>query len=351
MAKVVGIVKRFIFLLALIMMGGIILFGCSSKNEVTTKEKPEETVEEEQEEKESFAHVFPLTGIETNEEIDHRPIAVMINNAPEARPQSGLNEADLVYEVLAEGGNITRFVAIFHSEQPKNIGPVRSARGYHIDLSNGYDALFVAHGWSPEAQVMLQQEKKADYLQGLFHDGTYFKRSKDRVAPHNSYITYENAREGLAASGYELEREIEPLSFYTDEEIAELTGTKAESVSIQYSNYNVSYYYDPEEKVYFRSSAGTQTVDYDTGEPLKVNNVFVVEMNHQVVDNEGRLKIDLTSGGDGILLQNGLVHEVHWENIDGRILPVIDGEVVKFVPGKTWINIVQKMSDVALMEE
>lgn len=339
--------KRILFLLLFTLLSSLILFGCNKSEQAT-----EPIVEEpEEEEEEQFKHIFPLTGIATNEEIDHRPLAVAINNAPEARPQTGLNEADLVYEVLAEGGNITRFIAIYHSEKPDNIGPVRSARGYHIDLSNGYEALFVAHGWSPEAQMMLERQGKADYLQGLYHDGTYFKRSSDRVAPHNSYITYENAMEGLEEKGYALYREIEPLEFLSEEEVAELSGGNGNNVRIQYSNHNVSYTYDDAQKVYFRSSAGVETVDYITGEPLKVNNLLIVEMHHQVVDNEGRLKIDLVSGGEGILLQNGVRQFVHWENRDGRILPVVNGEVVKFVPGKTWINIVPNLSDVTIAEE
>ncbi|WP_374701220.1 DUF3048 domain-containing protein [Thalassobacillus sp. C254] len=74
-----------------------------------------------------------------------------MNNHPEARPQSGLQHADVVYEVLSEGA-VTRFVAIYQSQQPVRIGPVRSARGYHINLANGFDAFFVTHGWSPEAE-------------------------------------------------------------------------------------------------------------------------------------------------------------------------------------------------------
>lgn len=341
--------KKFLFATMIFLFGMILLTSCSKNEQAAENIEEEPNVETEEEE--MFERTFPLTGVPTNEEIDHRPIAVAVNNAPQARPQSGLNEADIVYEVLAEGGNITRLIAIYHSEKPDSIGPVRSARGYHIELSNGYDALFVAHGWSPEAQVMLERERRADFLQGLYHDGTYFKRSSDRVAPHNSYITYKSAWEGLSEKGYDMYREIEPLSFLTEEEIAELIGENGKKVSIQYNDYNVSYTFDENENVYYRSSDGIETADYVTGQPLKVNNVFIVEMYHQVVDSEGRLKIDLTSGGEGILLQNGIYQYVQWENRNGRILPVINGEVVKFVPGKTWINIVQNLSKVTLLDE
>ncbi len=85
-----------------------------------------------------------------------RAVAVMINNHPKARPQSGLNKADIVYEILAEG-DITRFLAVFQSEKPANIGPIRSARDYYIELAKGFNALYIAHGYSPEAKKMLEQ--------------------------------------------------------------------------------------------------------------------------------------------------------------------------------------------------
>ena len=84
-----------------------------------------------------------------------RAVAVMVNNHPKARPQSGLNKADIVYEILAEG-DITRFLAVFQSEKPENIGPVRSARAYYIELAKGLNALYIAHGYSAEAKEMLR---------------------------------------------------------------------------------------------------------------------------------------------------------------------------------------------------
>ena len=96
----------------------------------------------------------------------------MVNNHPLARPQSGLNKADIVYEIFAEG-NVTRFLAIFQSEQPEKIGPVRSARDYYIELAKGYDSLYIAHGNSPEAKKMLDNGY-IDNLNGLYYDGTLF---------------------------------------------------------------------------------------------------------------------------------------------------------------------------------
>ena len=74
--------------------------------------------------------------------------------------------------------------------------------------------------------------------------------------------------------------------------------------------------------------------------PIAVDNVFIIETKHQVVDNKGRRDIDLKSSGKGYLLQKGKVNEVEWANKGGRIVPVLNGIEVGLVPGKTWINII-----------
>ncbi|WP_018923591.1 DUF3048 domain-containing protein [Salsuginibacillus kocurii] len=299
-------------------------------------EEAEEVGTEEADEEEASGDPHPLTGLPTEDMNDHRPLAVVINNHPQARPQTGLNEADLTYEILAEGST-TRFVSLFHSEEPDLVGPVRSARAYHLDLASGFDSLFVTHGWSPEAQDRLIAGEMA-YLNGLNYDGTLFQRSADRPAPHDSYITYDDMLTGLDQEGYTLERDFPSLEFA--DEPAE-GGEEAEEIAINYEDsYDVTFTYDPDNEVYTRASDGEETVDDETDEPLEVSNLLIAETDHQVVDEEGRRQIDLASGGQALLLQNGQVHDLEWENEDGQIVPVQNGEIVPFVPGSTWINIV-----------
>ena len=318
------------------------LTGCSNKTVETVKEDKDKKVEDvKKEEPEEFAAVYPLTGVGTNENINNRAIAVMVNNHPKARPQSGLDKADIVYELLAEG-NVTRFLAIFQSEKPDKIGPVRSAREYYIELAKGYDGLFIAHGSSPDAQAMFDRGE-IDHLNGMQYDGTLFKRSSDRVAPHNSYITYEKVLEGAKKNSYSMEQPPSPIPFLTEAQQAELTGQLGTNVTVPYLNnatFTSTYEYDAASGKYSRSSNGEQTVDYNSKEPVLLDNIFILETDHQVIDSSGRRQIDLTSGGNAYLLQNGKVREVQWTNDNGRILPVIDGAVGGFIPGKTWINIV-----------
>ncbi|SDP96839.1 Protein of unknown function [Litchfieldia salsa] len=285
--------------------------------------------------------VYPLTGLETVEDVTQRPFGVIINNHPKARPQSGLYQADLVYEVLAEG-DVTRFFAIYQSEKPEVIGPVRSAREYYIDLSIGYDAFFVAHGWSIDAERELQANV-VDNINGMIYDGSLFLRDSSRVAPHNSYISYENIKKGADLKGYSFESTVPKLPFLSEEEVAGLQGSEAKNVRVAYSSREIfaaTYTYNEQTETYDRYSNGEQTVDRETEAPVSLDNVFIVEMTHEVIDDVGRRRIDMTSGGKGLLLQKGISQEVEWENQDGRILPVLNGDSVGFVPGKTWINII-----------
>lgn len=311
----------------------LFLAGCNKKDEDAKKSDGPE--------KEMFA--FPLTGLMTEDEeaTRARPIAVVINNDPKARPQSGLNEADIIYELLTEGG-ITRYLAIFQSEKPDMVGPVRSARPYFIELANGYDAFFVAHGYSPEAKTMLNSGV-IDHINGMNYDGTLFQRVSFRKAPHNSYISYENIKKGAEMNQYSLNETVSPLPFLSKDEAAQIQADEqSHEITVRYSNsYAVAYYYDESEKHYTRFTGQEQTVDYETNEPLTLENIFIVEADHRVADEAGRRVIDITSGGDAILLQNGMVRYVQWTNENGRIVPTAsDGEEVGFVPGKTWIHFV-----------
>ena len=175
--------------LALIAVALLLVQGCSKE-----KEDVKETPKGQEAADNSEVFHFPLTGLETAEAPEQRAVAVMVNNHPNARPQSGLDKADIVYEVLAEG-DITRFMAIFESEEPETVGPVRSARDYYIELAKGYDSIFVAHGYSPEAKKMLSSGY-IDELNGMHYDGTLFERVSFRKAPHNSYIDFENIERG-----------------------------------------------------------------------------------------------------------------------------------------------------------
>lgn len=333
--------KWAVFMIAFLLL----LSGCSDKEQVkepVKKEKPVTQTEPKQpEEQQVNPYFYPLTGVGSKVDTDTRAVAVMVNNHPKARPQSGLTKADIVYEILAEG-DITRFLAVFQSEKPANIGPVRSARDYYIYLAKGLNALYIAHGYSPEAKEILNGNY-IDNLNGMVYDGTLFKRSKTRRAPHNSYITYQNILKGAKQKKYSMEKGPAPFKFFTEEESKNITGADARTVKITYSKGGISnsmFKFDAATGKYKRFSGDAQTVDLDSKDPVLLDNIFIIEAKHQFIDSYGRRDIDLESGGKAYLLQKGKVNQVEWKNKSGELVPVKDGLEVPLVQGKTWVNVV-----------
>ncbi|MFA1819419.1 DUF3048 domain-containing protein [Virgibacillus oceani] len=336
--------RKFVYLL--VAVAALIFAGCSNDDEDETQsnEGKDSNLENkaDKEAEEQFDNMYPLTGIGTNEAIDNRTIGVMVNNHTQARPQSGLSDADIVFEILAEA-RITRLLALYQSEIPDVVGPVRSAREYYFTLANNYGALYVYHGAADFVNDMIVN-RGIDYLDGAVYDndGTLFKRESFREAPHNSYALLDTAYERAEGKGYETTLAQETLPFL-DDETADIAGGDANHVEIVYSDNPmniVEYEYDPEIERYVRYSDREKTIELDSSEEIQLDNVFVLETYHETVDAQGRRAVDLEAGGNAYLMQKGKVQEVEWENRGGRIVPVKEGEVIGFVPGKTWVNVV-----------
>lgn len=283
--------------------------------------------------------MLPFTGEYTTESNNNRAYAVMVNNHTQARPQTGLSKADIVFEMLTEG-NVTRFLAIYQSTQPDVVGPVRSAREYYFTLANGYDAVYVYHGAADFINDMILS-RNIDHIAGSQHDndGYLFVREPFRKAPHNSYFQATNIYDAMAEKGYETQFTYDPFSFTDESELEDSDGTY---VKINYSPQQavVTFEYDESSGKYHRYDNGELTVELTSEIPIEIDNVFIVEAEHRVIDEDSRRFIDIESGGDAYLLQQGRVEKVEWVNDHGRIIPVKDGETIPFVPGKTWINFI-----------
>ncbi len=328
--------KKTIYFMLVIL---VLLVGCSKDKEQADTNK---TKDNDIAEKKSMASVYPLKGVETDEDTDNRTVGVMVNNHPKARPQSGLSQADIVFEILAEG-QITRFLALFQSETPDVVGPVRSAREYYFDLAEGYDALYIYHGAANFVNDMIK-DQDIEHLDGALYDndGVLFKRESFRKAPHNSYLQFGAVYDEATKQDYPVTASDKPLPFL--DKGTEIQGETANHVEVDYTKGDngtvVMFDYDEDSGKYTRFSDGEKTVELNTEKPIQVDNVFIVEATHEVFDNEGRRKVDLTSGGNAYLIQQGKVQKIQWKNKDGRIIPVKDGDVVGFVPGQTWVNVI-----------
>lgn len=247
--------------LLLLLTISMFAFGCSSTPETTN---PEPTVEEPQGTEvpeETVQETAPLTGLEVEDRLDHPIVMVMVNNHPQARPQTGLNRADIVFEVLAEG-EITRFAAFYHSETEGTIGPVRSARPYYLDLAEGLDAIVAHAGGSPDAKERFNQPGYPS-LDGIAGGGKYFWREDSRQAPHNLYTNMEELLQGAADNEFGGRSEFPQLTFADSlEHMTE--GVTAEQVDIVYSSlYEVGYAYDASTEQYARYTQGEVQIDLD----------------------------------------------------------------------------------------
>ncbi len=330
------------FTMILLLVGFMVMMiGCKKEEDGVKNEGKESNIAEKDTDQGGI-NTYPFTGIATNEEVDHRPIAVMINNHNVARPHSGIVDADIVFELLAEG-DITRFLALFHSNIPEVAGSVRSAREYYFELAQGYDAIYVYHGAATFVNDMINS-RNIDHLNGAVYDNDQhlFKRDQARKAPHNSYVLLDQAYEVAEQKGYDLTSSVSALDFAEEGEVIE--GEGAQTVEIGYNGSNpahlVSFSYNDQTKRYTRSEDGTETIDLTSEAPIEVENILIIETTHRVFDDEGRREVDLTSGGNGYLVQQGVIQEIEWENKNGQLIPTKDGQVVPFVQGKTWVNVI-----------
>lgn len=288
----------------------------------------------------------PFTGMPLDEPTTQRPLAIMVNNAPQARPQSGLGGADIVYEVLAEGG-VTRLVAIYQSGgDVAKIGPIRSIRPYLIELGESYHGITVHAGASNDAYAILQRQHKDD-LDEITNAGPYFWRDKSRKAPHNLYSNLEKLLEGAEKRKYSIQdSEIPTYTFRDSNDPGEGDPATSVEIKFQLEKYRVSYVYDAESKLYKRYINGEPHKDLDTGEQLTCSNVVILGTDHKVLDDIGRLSINLEMGGEAILLQNGKVIRGTWiRKADDVIRIIKDNVEVPFYPGKTYFNIVPNKPD------
>lgn len=320
----------------------LLAIGGGSVYWLMQKEPAQEQGNEQEEAAEpGISDIAPYTGISEGGPFTRRPVLAVINNHPDARPQTGLNEADIVFEFVAEY-NITRFAALYQSSFPEEIGPIRSARDYFIELAAAFDAFFIAHGYSPEAKAMLESGM-VDHINGIDHDGSLFRRSADRVAPHNSYITLENIETGMELTDASPNYSAKAPYAFAEEAGNDKLVEQASKLEVRYGqdpNFTSSFTYDDTAQLYKRSSGEDPTIDKETLQQVEVANVLVFEADHETIDAEGRQSIDLDSGGEALLFHKGGVREIEWISQDGMLLPTADGETVELVPGKTWIHIV-----------
>lgn len=330
-------ISAIVILVAVVVAIGATWYGLSNKIDVNfgplkIKEKVDTRVP------------APLTGeLVDPSVISKRPLAVVIENHPDARPQTGYNEADIVYEALAEGG-ITRTLAIFQSKESKEIGPVRSARPYFIDWATSFDAIFAHVGGSVDALALISQIGTPDLNQ--FANGSYFWRSNDRYAPHNVYTTTEKLYAAAKANGIAATLNIPTLKFKKDLPEADRVAGQKVTVDFSYGDFVASYLYDTKTNTYARSIAGIAAKDAKTGVQISPKNVIVEFTSVEpYVNSEGAqaVRIGSVSSGSGYLFQDGKTVKITWSKASRSMRTKYADETgaeVSLNPGQTWIDVI-----------
>ncbi len=295
---------------------------------------------------------WPLTGMDapSREALAARIVAVKIENSPEARPQSGLDQADVVYETLTEGG-ITRFIALFQSSAPAAVGPVRSARASDLWVVQQYRAVF-AHVGGEKALLDEFRRRKLDDLDQYFNPAPYW-RTTDRPAPHNVYTDISKLRSHAVVRGMSATQTVTALRF----DRAPVTTTPTVSaVSIPFGPSNVvEWRYEPASRTFARFIDGQPHVDRVSGQQYRAENVVVMWARSQPrthVDANGERSLDIILGGTGqvAVLRAGVRAEGTWEAGESAppSLKAADGSPIGLSPGRTWFEVVALSTNIVI---
>jgi hypothetical protein len=279
----------------------------------------------------------PLTGSEvTTEAITKQATTgIMMENSPDARPQSGLKDSGVVFEAIAEGG-ITRFLALYQEQKPQLVGPVRSVRQYYVDWVAGFNASVAHVGGSAAA---LKEVRNGNYrdIDQFFNASTYW-RASDRYAPHNVYTSFEkidalNAKKGFTTSEF---------NGFTRKDSTATTPT-ASSVDVKISGplFNSHYTYNATSNSYDRSQAGKPHIDREAGQ-ISPRVVIVMKVNQTKVFEDGyREQIDAIGTGTATIFQDGTFQEVTWKKASKTSqITFTDaaGVDVPLARGQTWLT-------------
>lgn len=289
-------------------------------------------------------YLSPYTGEQlTKAAYSNIPFMAIIENSKDARPQSGLSEADIVFETMAEGG-IPRFIALFYKNSPSVLGPIRSARPYFINIATEYNLPFAHCGGSDEAL----QSIKADNLMSLneMTNGKYFWRDNTRKSPHNLYTSADKIRNLIEAKDY-IKQPNSSLTFNNTYWSNNTINTSKELTMILNKYYSVAYQYVDND--YVKYIDNTLAVDKASNSPLTVQNVVIQITTMQLQKDGEHINIDLVGAGTGYVLSQGKVQKIIWRKKSLQSptsLLTENGTPIPLSVGKTWWHIVDNNASI-----
>jgi len=324
-----GLLKLILFVISLSMICTFV--GCKGEDaqlsEISSAEVTSAPSSEPEPEPE-FA-INPLTGIENLDpaSVNNRPVAIMVNNLkPTAQSvQTGLDQADIVYEAYAEGG-VTRLLALFKDiKAADQIGTIRSARYSYVDLAMGHDAIYVHAGINDSHATPHVKETGIDninLLMGKFN-GMSFREKNGKALEHTLYTTGQKLVDGFSKLKWRTELKYNKenwQSFVTEDAETVPSDGGCDSVKVKMSNEYVSEFkYDSATKVYKKFSGSSVHKDYKTGKQLEFKNVLVLKTSVTALSSNGYIVKTGLSGGEGYYVSNGGYQKINWSKGSAKI--------------------------------
>lgn len=286
----------------------------------------------------------PLTGRKVSEEQAKRPVlGVMIENSPSARPQSGLGQAGVVFEAIAEGG-ITRFLALYQEDTPASIGPVRSVRPYYVDWANGFNASLTHVGGSPDGLAKIRRDfgSRRDFDE-FRYGAKLVPRVSFRARPHNAYTSTDRMMAIAKETGHTSSK-LTPLARKEAEPAETPTVTK---ITANFSSpvFRVGWNYAKEDNQYLRTNGGVKQADRDTKKALRADVVVVMKADYRTVSGAGHQRVSSVGKGQAFIFQDGKVVKGTWHKTNGTSQLTFrdsEGEAVKLNPGRTWFEVIPR---------
>lgn len=299
----------------------------------------------------------PLNGLLVKPEIAaRRPLAIMIENHPEARPQFGLGSASVVYEAIAEGG-ITRFMAIFGDGGGSKVGPVRSARPYYLDWALEYDAGYAHVGGSPDALKLIRSLSINDLDQFSIGAQAFRRIPRSGIATEHTMYTDTDKLHSVSLDRHGSTQDWDHPEF--KEPLPKDVRPAGQTVSIDFSGpeYLTRWHYDPETNTYLREMAGNFHKDAITGETIRAANLFVPIVTRQLMndpDGKGRWDFNTVGSGKGWVFQDGRAIDITWQKASHAartIYQTAGGETIQRNPGLSWFAIVHPDTAVIVSDQ
>lgn len=297
--------------------------------------------------------VNPLTGLAIPGEgvNTQRPVAIMLNNIKEALPQQGNAQADIIYEALAEGG-ITRMLAVYQTmEGVGEVGSVRSSRPYYLELALGLDAVYLHAGGSEEAYADIKSWNVTalDFVRTTAYNAIFWRdqgRIKANGYEHSVLTSGEAIVENFPNYSFRKDHNedyTQPYTYTADGTPAE--GESAQVVRVPFSSYKTGVFtYDEATGKYLVEEYGAPLVDGNDGAQVAATNVLTIRTNCKVIDDVGRMRIDLSGNeGDGWFACGGKIIPITWAKKDLNS-PITyakaDGTPLTLGQGNSYVNII-----------